>query len=48
MLYLDTHQLHDRKFKITQIARELKVSRPTIYKYLNMTFEESKEYLEEF
>ncbi|MGG0741655.1 helix-turn-helix domain-containing protein, partial [Niallia taxi] len=48
MLYLNIHQLHDRKFKITQIARELKVSRPTIYKYLNMTFEESKEYLEEF
>lgn len=46
MLYLSIHQLHKRKFKVSQIAKELKVSRPTVYKYLNMTFEEAKVYTE--
>jgi transposase len=48
MLYLNIHQLHERKFKVSQIAKELKVSRPTIYKYLKMTFEEAKGYLVQF
>ncbi|MGO4890706.1 helix-turn-helix domain-containing protein, partial [Anaerobacillus sp. MEB173] len=34
-----------QKFKIAQIAEELKISRPTVYKYLEMSFEEIKEYL---
>jgi transposase len=45
MLFLKIHQLHERKFKIAQIADELKVSRPTVYKYLEMKFEEVQEYL---
>ena len=31
--------------KIAQIAKHLKVTRGTVYKYLNMTFEEAQEYL---
>lgn len=45
MLYLKIRQLHERKFKIAQIAEELKITRPTVYKYLNMSFEEVQEYL---
>ncbi|WP_155895010.1 helix-turn-helix domain-containing protein, partial [Bacillus sp. 123MFChir2] len=45
MLYLKIRQLHEKKFKVAQIAEELKISRPTVYKYLEMTFEEVKEYL---
>lgn len=47
MLHIKIHQLHQRKFKIAQIAKELKISRPTVYKYLNMTFEEVKRHSEE-
>lgn len=47
MLYLNIQQLHQRKFKVSQIAQELKVSRPTVYKYLKMTFEETKAYMEQ-
>jgi transposase len=45
MLYLKIRQLHEKKFKIAQIAEELKISRPTVYKYLEMTFEEVQDYL---
>jgi len=41
------HQLRDRKLNITQIAEELKVSRPTVYKYLEMDFEEVHTYVSE-
>ena len=47
MLYLHIHQLRERKFNITQIAEELKISRPTVYKYLEMNFEEVHTYAEE-
>ncbi|QHT48590.1 IS21 family transposase [Bacillus sp. SB49] len=47
MLYLNIKDLHKRKFKIAQIAKELKISRPTVYKYLEMTFEEAKAYTEQ-
>lgn len=40
MLYLHIYQLRERKLNITQIAEELKISRPTVYKYLEMNFEE--------
>ncbi|RTQ86065.1 IS21 family transposase [Lysinibacillus telephonicus] len=43
VLYIDIHRLHERKLRISQIARQLKVSRNTVYKYLNMTFEEAVE-----
>ncbi|MED4150790.1 helix-turn-helix domain-containing protein, partial [Halalkalibacterium halodurans] len=32
MLYVKIHELRKRKFKVAQIAKELKVSRPTVYK----------------
>ena len=43
VLYIDIHRLHDRKLRISQIARQLKISRNTVYKYLDMTFEEAVE-----
>ncbi|WP_342777680.1 IS21 family transposase [Ureibacillus terrenus] len=43
MLYLDIHRLHDRKLRVPQIAKQLKISRNTVYKYLSMTFEEAVE-----
>ncbi|UOR13908.1 IS21 family transposase [Halobacillus amylolyticus] len=46
MLYLKIKDLYKRKFKVAQIAKELKISRPTVYKYLEMTFDEAKAYTE--
>ena len=45
MLYIEIQQLYKRKMKIAQIAKHLKVTRGTVYKYLNMSFEEAQEYL---
>ena len=45
MLYVEIHQLKERGFNISRIANELKVSRPTVYKYLEMTFEEADNWL---
>lgn len=45
MLYIEIQQLHKRKMKIAQIAKHLKITRGTVYKYLNMSFEEAQEYL---
>lgn len=45
VLHIEIHQLRKRNLKITQIANHLKICRNTVYKYLNMTFEEA---LEEF
>lgn len=45
MLYLKIRELREKKFKIAQIATELKISRPTVYKYLEMEFEEVRDYL---
>ncbi|WP_299095718.1 IS21 family transposase [uncultured Metabacillus sp.] len=47
MLYIKIHELHKRKFKVAQIAKELKISRPTVYKYLEMTFDEARAYTEQ-
>ncbi|MFY2158648.1 helix-turn-helix domain-containing protein, partial [Cytobacillus firmus] len=38
--------LTNTEFKVAQIAKELKISRPTVYKYLDMTLEEAKAYTE--
>ncbi|MBG9657122.1 hypothetical protein ABE24_20740, partial [Cytobacillus firmus] len=46
VLYVKIQELHKRKFKVAQIAKELKISRPTVYKYLDMTLEEAKAYTE--
>lgn len=35
------------KFKVAKIAKELKVSRPSVYKFLEMTFDEAKAYIEQ-
>ena len=47
VLYVKIHELRKKKFKVAQIAKELKVSRPTVYKYLEMTFDEAKAYTEQ-
>ncbi|MGA9287427.1 MAG: IS21 family transposase [Anaerobacillus sp.] len=47
MLYIKIQELHKRKFKVAQIAKELKISRPTVYKYLEMNFDEAKAYTEQ-
>ena len=41
MLYVEVHQLADKNLKIAQIAKLLKISRTTVYKYLDMSFEEA-------
>lgn len=41
VLYIEIHQLRERKLRISQIARKLRISRNTVYKYLNMTFDEA-------
>lgn len=47
MLYVKINELHKRKFKVAQISKELKISRPTVYKYLEMTFDEARSYTEQ-
>jgi transposase len=47
VLYIKIKELHKRKFKVAQISKELKISRPTVYKYLEMTFDEAKAYTEQ-
>lgn len=44
MLYLEIHQMAEQKFSILQIANHLKISRTTVYKYLEMTVEEASEW----
>lgn len=41
MVYLEVHQLRKQRFRVSQIAKRLKISRTTVYKYLEMTFEEA-------
>ncbi|MHA6260946.1 helix-turn-helix domain-containing protein, partial [Sporosarcina sp. CAU 1771] len=41
MLYLEIQQLAQQKFSILQISEQLKISRTTVYKYLEMSFEEA-------
>ncbi len=45
MVYLEVHQLKKQKLRVAQIAKRLKISRTTVYKYLEMTFEDA---IEEF
>ncbi|MFJ5788554.1 helix-turn-helix domain-containing protein [Lysinibacillus sp. NPDC093197] len=35
------HQLRERRFRIAQISKRFKISRKTVYKYLEMSFEEA-------
>ena len=45
MLYLAIQQMAEQKQPIQQIAKQLKISRTTVYKYLNMTSEEAFEWV---
>ncbi|MFP3324255.1 helix-turn-helix domain-containing protein, partial [Planococcus sp. SIMBA_160] len=46
MVYLEVHQLKKQRLRVAQIAQRLKISRTTVYKYLEMTFEEAVEEFE--
>jgi|GEM_PF-4788318 len=37
ILHIKIHQLYQRKLKIDQIAKELKIAKAAVYKYLNIT-----------
>ena len=41
LLYMTIHRLREKRLRIAQIARQLNISRNTVYKYLNMAFEEA-------
>ncbi|MFY3790503.1 helix-turn-helix domain-containing protein [Ureibacillus sp. MALMAid1270] len=45
MLYLEIHQMADQGFSVTDIAKQLKISRTTVYKYLEMSSEEAFEWV---
>lgn len=42
VLYIEIKQLADKGLNVSQIASQLKISRPTVYHYLEMTFEEAE------
>lgn len=44
LLFVKVHQLKEQGFKVASIARKLSISRNTVYKYLEMTFEEASEW----
>ena len=44
MLYIQVKQLYEKKMKISQIAKTLGLSRPTVRKYLSMSFEEAEDW----
>lgn len=41
VLHIKIHQMYQQNMKVAQIATALKVSRPTVYKYLKMTYEDA-------
>ncbi|WP_280207865.1 helix-turn-helix domain-containing protein [Brevibacillus sp. AY1] len=45
LLYLRVHQLKEQGFKVAAIAKKLDLSRNTVYKYLDMTFEEASDWV---
>ena len=45
MLYLEIQQMKERGFSIQQIAKQLKVSRTTVYNYMDKTPEEAFEWV---
>ncbi|WP_202615610.1 IS21 family transposase [Ureibacillus xyleni] len=45
MLYLEIHQMVKQGFSVTDIAKQLKISRTTVYKYLEMSSEEAFEWV---
>ncbi|WP_339063991.1 helix-turn-helix domain-containing protein [Tepidibacillus marianensis] len=45
LLFMDIHQLKTQGFSIAAIAKKLEISRNTVYKYLEMTFEEANDWV---
>ena len=45
MLYLEIHQMAEQGFSVAYIAKQLKISRTTVYKYLEMSSEEAFEWV---
>jgi transposase len=45
LLYIEVHQLRKQGFKIAAISKKLKISRNTVYKYLDMPLEEATEWI---
>jgi transposase len=45
MLYLEIHQMAEQGFSVSHIAKQLKISRTTVYKYLEMSSEEAFEWM---
>jgi DNA-binding NarL/FixJ family response regulator len=45
ILYIRVHQLKEQGFKIAAIARKLGICRNTVYKHLEMPFEEATEWV---
>ena len=39
LLYIEVHQLKKQGFRISQIAKRTRLSRTTVYKYLDLDFE---------
>jgi transposase len=46
-MYISIHQMKKKGFKVSQIARHLRISRNTVYKYLSMTPDEFKIFMED-
>ena len=46
LLYIEVHQLKKQGFRISQIAKRTRLSRTTVYKYLDLDFEEAIEELD--
>ncbi|GCL73748.1 hypothetical protein PN4B1_36900 [Paenibacillus naphthalenovorans] len=46
-MYFSVHQLKAKGLKISQIARNLNISRNTVYKYLSMNPDQFKQFMEE-
>lgn len=45
MLYLEIHQMSEKGFSVSHIAKQLKISRTTVYKYLEMSSDEAFEWV---
>ena len=45
MLYLAIQQMNEQNFSVSLIAKQLKISRTTVYKYLEMMPEEAFEWV---
>lgn len=45
LLIVEVHQLKKQGFKVAAIAKKLEISRNTVYKYLDMTFDEATNWM---